>query len=93
MMRALGRWLLLLALAGVGLQLFFALRILGMNWLARVHQFPALAGLANPQTARAVAVATGVRSAQGHVHQSAACRDRFGGRGLYPTQWHLVAVS
>jgi monofunctional biosynthetic peptidoglycan transglycosylase len=33
-MRALGRWLLLLAMAGVCLQLFFALRILGMNWLA-----------------------------------------------------------
>jgi monofunctional biosynthetic peptidoglycan transglycosylase len=33
-MRALGRWLLLLVMAGVCLQLFFALRILGMNWLA-----------------------------------------------------------
>ena len=33
-MRALGRWLLLLAMASVCLQLFFALRILGMNWLA-----------------------------------------------------------
>ena len=34
MMRALGRWLLLLALACVGLQLFFALRIVTMNWIA-----------------------------------------------------------
>ena len=34
MMRALGRWLLLLALACVALQLFFVLRILGMNWIA-----------------------------------------------------------
>jgi monofunctional biosynthetic peptidoglycan transglycosylase len=34
MIRALGRWLMLLALAGVGLQLFFALRILAMNWIA-----------------------------------------------------------
>jgi monofunctional biosynthetic peptidoglycan transglycosylase len=34
MMRALGRWLLLLALACLALQLFFALRILGMNWIA-----------------------------------------------------------
>ena len=33
-MRALGRWLLLLVMASVCLQLFFALRILGMNWLA-----------------------------------------------------------
>jgi monofunctional biosynthetic peptidoglycan transglycosylase len=33
-MRALGRWLLLLILACLGLQLFFALRIVGMNWLA-----------------------------------------------------------
>ncbi|WP_396439228.1 monofunctional biosynthetic peptidoglycan transglycosylase [Limnohabitans sp.] len=33
-MRALGRWLLLLALACLALQLFFALRILGMNWIA-----------------------------------------------------------
>ena len=33
-MRALGRWLLLLLLALLGLQLFFALRILTMNWLA-----------------------------------------------------------
>ena len=32
-MRAWGRWLLLLALAGVGLQLFFALRIVAMNWI------------------------------------------------------------
>ena len=34
MMRALGRWLMLLVLAGVGLQLFFAVRILAMNWIA-----------------------------------------------------------
>ena len=34
MMRALGRWLLLLALACVGLQLFFALRIVAMNGIA-----------------------------------------------------------
>lgn len=33
-MRALGRWLLLLLLALLGLQLFFALRIVTMNWLA-----------------------------------------------------------
>lgn len=32
-MRSLGRWLLLLFLACVGLQLFFALRIVGMNWM------------------------------------------------------------
>ncbi len=34
MMRALGRWLLLLALACVGLQLFFVLRIAAMAWIA-----------------------------------------------------------
>ena len=34
MMRAFGRWLMLLVLAGVGLQLFFALRILAMNCIA-----------------------------------------------------------
>ena len=34
MMRALGRWLMLLVLAGLGLQLFFAVRILAMNWIA-----------------------------------------------------------
>ncbi|WP_295501839.1 monofunctional biosynthetic peptidoglycan transglycosylase [Limnohabitans sp. Rim8] len=33
-MRAFGRWWMLLVLAGVGLQLFFALRILAMNWIA-----------------------------------------------------------
>lgn len=33
-MRALGRWFLLLLLAMIGLQLFFALRIVGMNWVA-----------------------------------------------------------
>lgn len=33
-MRAWGRWLLLLLLAWLGLQLFFALRILTMNWLS-----------------------------------------------------------
>ena len=33
-MRAFGRWLLLLLLALLGLQLFFALRILTMNWIA-----------------------------------------------------------
>ena len=32
-MRSLGRWLLLLFLACVGLQLFFALRIVAMNWM------------------------------------------------------------
>ena len=32
-MRAFGRWLMLLLLAGVGLQLFFALRIVGMLWV------------------------------------------------------------
>ncbi len=32
-MRAFGRWLLLLLLAFVGLQLFFALRVLSMQWL------------------------------------------------------------
>lgn len=34
MMRAWGRWLLLLVLACVGLQLFFVLRIVAMNWIA-----------------------------------------------------------
>ena len=34
MMRAFGRWLLLLVLAVVALQLFFALRIAAMNWIA-----------------------------------------------------------
>ena len=33
-MRGLGRWLLLLTLACLGLQLFFALRIVSMNWVA-----------------------------------------------------------
>ena len=33
-MRAFGRWLLLVLLALLGLQLFFALRIVTMNWLA-----------------------------------------------------------
>lgn len=33
LMRALMRWLLLLLLAGVGLQMFFVLRIAAMNWL------------------------------------------------------------
>jgi monofunctional biosynthetic peptidoglycan transglycosylase len=33
-MRALGRWLLLLVLAVMALQLFFALRIVAMNWIA-----------------------------------------------------------
>jgi monofunctional biosynthetic peptidoglycan transglycosylase len=33
-MRALGHWLLLLVMAGVCLQLFFALRIVAMNWIA-----------------------------------------------------------
>jgi monofunctional biosynthetic peptidoglycan transglycosylase len=32
-MRAFGRWLLLLLLAGVGLQLFFVLRVLSMPWV------------------------------------------------------------
>ena len=34
MMRALGRWLLLVIMALLGLQLFFAARILTMNWIA-----------------------------------------------------------
>jgi monofunctional biosynthetic peptidoglycan transglycosylase len=33
-MRAFGRWLMLLVLAAVGLQLFFVLRIAGMAWVA-----------------------------------------------------------
>jgi len=33
-MRAFGRWLLLVLLALLGLQLFFGLRIVTMNWLA-----------------------------------------------------------